>query len=122
MRTTRGTGANPDEAAHVTLQHGAGLQPVKEATSPTGQPVPAAPVKPGIETVRRTVTGNDLLKITREGREIAQIPIAVIPDRPPAVDLAEARAETASPERQSPAAFVSPSRSTTITASPRARW
>jgi uncharacterized protein (TIGR02302 family) len=102
VRTTRGTGSKPDEAAHVTLQHGAGLEPVKEATAPTGQPAPAAQAKPGIETVRRSVTGNDLLKIIREGREIAQIPIAVIPDRPPAVELAEARAESASPERQSP--------------------
>ncbi|MCA3634867.1 MAG: TIGR02302 family protein, partial [Methylobacterium sp.] len=91
----------PDEAAHVTLQHGTGLEPVKEATSPTGQPVPQMNARPGVETIRRALVGNDLLKIIRDGREIAQIPIAVIPDRPPAADLSEARAESASPERQS---------------------
>jgi uncharacterized protein (TIGR02302 family) len=102
VRTTRGTGSKPDEAAHVTLQHGAGLEPVKEATSPAGQPVPQTNARPGVESVRRALVGNDLLKIIRGGREIAQIPIAVIPDRPPAADLGEARAESASPERQSP--------------------
>jgi uncharacterized protein (TIGR02302 family) len=98
VRMTSGTGIRPEDAARVTLQHGPGLEAVKEA-APTGQPALA---KPGIETLRRTVAGNDVLKISREGREIAQIPIAVIPDRPPAVELAEARAESASPERQSP--------------------
>ncbi|MCA3597985.1 MAG: TIGR02302 family protein [Methylobacterium sp.] len=102
VRTTRGTGTKPDEAAHVTLQHGTGLEPVKEATSPAGQPVPPPNARPGVETLRRTITGSDLLKIIRDGREIAQIPIAVIPDRPPAVDSFEATAESASPERQSP--------------------
>ncbi|MFY8157082.1 MAG: TIGR02302 family protein [Rhabdaerophilum sp.] len=102
VRTTRGTGPKPDEAAHVTLQHGTGLEPVKEATSPTGQPVPQMNARPGVETIRRALVGNDLLKIIRDGREIAQIPIAVIPDRPPAVDSFEATAESASPERQSP--------------------
>ncbi|MCA3636384.1 MAG: DUF4175 family protein, partial [Methylobacterium sp.] len=102
VRTTRGTGPKPDETAHVTLQHGTGLEPVKEATSPTGQPVPPPNARPGVETIRRALAGNDLLKIIRDGREIAQIPIAVIPDRPPAVDSFEATAESASPERQSP--------------------
>ncbi|MCA3599558.1 MAG: TIGR02302 family protein [Methylobacterium sp.] len=102
VRTTRGTGTKPDEAAHVTLQHGTGLEPVKEATSPAGQPVPPPNARPGVETLRRTITGSDLLKIIRDGREIAQIPVAVIPDRPPAVDSFEATAESASPERQSP--------------------
>ena len=102
VRTTRGAGSKPDEAAHVTLQHGAGLEPVTEQRLPTGQPVPPMNARPGVETIRRALVGNDLLKIIRGGREIAQIPIAVIPDRPPAADLSEARAESASPERQSP--------------------
>lgn len=102
VRTTRGTGPKPDEAAHVTLQHGAGLEPVTEQRLPTDQPVPQMNARPGVETIRRALVGNDLLKIIRGGREIAQIPIAVIPDRPPAADLSEARAESASPERQSP--------------------
>lgn len=102
VRTTRGAGSKPDEAAHVTLQHGAGLEPVTEQRLPTDQPVPPMNARPGVETIRRALVGNDLLKIIRGGREIAQIPIAVIPDRPPAADLSEARAESASPERQSP--------------------
>ncbi|PPD15656.1 MAG: TIGR02302 family protein [Methylobacterium sp.] len=102
VRTTRSNGASPDASGPVMLQHGAGLEPVKEASAPAGQPEPNPAARPAIETLRRTITGNDLLTITRDGRTLAQIPLAVIPDRPPVVELTEARAESASAERQAP--------------------
>ena len=97
----RSTAAGGEKAAEgkppaVTVAHGAGLTPVVEdKASPS-------PAKPGVELVRRVINGDDVVKISREGREIASIPLSIIPDLPPKAVLNDVKAEPASPERQNP--------------------
>ncbi|MGL5448714.1 MAG: TIGR02302 family protein, partial [Rhabdaerophilum sp.] len=99
IRSTAGGQKAGEKPPVITLSHGAGLQEQKADAAP-----PAQPAKPGpaVELIRRQVTGNDLVRIHRDGKEIATIPIAVIPDLPPNVELSDAKAEAAAPERQSP--------------------
>lgn len=99
VRSTAGGQKPGDKPPVITLSHGSGLQEPKTEAS---TPAKAAQAGPAVELIRRQVTGNDLVRISRDGKEIATIPIAVIPDLPPSVDLSEAKSEPNSPERQAP--------------------
>jgi uncharacterized protein (TIGR02302 family) len=99
IRSTAGGQKPGEKPPQITLAHGAGLEELKtEANAP---PRPAQP-GPAVELIRRQVIGNDIVRISRGGREVATIPLAVIPDLPPKVELAEAKSEPATPERQGP--------------------
>lgn len=99
IRSTAGGQKPGEKSPQITLAHGSGLEEVKSEAS-----APSKPAQPGpaVELIRRQVIGNDLVRISRDGREIATIPLAVIPDLPPKAELAEAKSEPASPERQGP--------------------
>ncbi|CAN1550227.1 aProt_lowcomp, TIGR02302 family protein [Rhabdaerophilaceae bacterium] len=86
-----------NQPASVTLAHGAGLLAIDDDKTS-----PAAPRKPGVELIRRRISGDDVAKISRDGRELVAIPLSIIPDLPPNATLNEAKAESASPERQNP--------------------
>jgi uncharacterized protein (TIGR02302 family) len=99
IRATAGGQKPGEKPPQITLAHGAGLEEMKtEANAP---PRPAQP-GPAVELIRRQVIGNDIVRISRDGREVATIPLAVIPDLPPKAELAEAKSEPATPERQGP--------------------
>lgn len=99
VRSTAGEQKPGEKPPVITLSHGSGLQEQKAEAS---APAKAAQPGPAVELIRRQVTGDDLVRISRDGKEIATIPIAVIPDLPPNAELGEAKSEPNSPERQAP--------------------
>lgn len=86
----------------MALQHNAGLvEPENRAAEADKKPV-AAPERPGVTTLRRVIKADSPVSLLRDGREVTAFKLAVIPDLPPKAVLKEAKAEAASPERQSP--------------------
>ena len=94
--TPRVEGKEP-AAAKIELSDAAGLEAPKTD--------PAAPVErkqAGVALERRIIRADSAVKVLRDGREVAQYRFAVIPDLAPKVTLKEVKAESASPERQTP--------------------
>jgi uncharacterized protein (TIGR02302 family) len=93
-------GASEQPSSSLSLAHGAGL----EAIEGEANAAPRAGAQPGaqVETMRRRIKADDVVRILREGREVAGFALSVIPDLAPKAELTQVRAESASPERQNP--------------------
>lgn len=88
----------------ITLRAGAGLVEPPAAKPAEGAPPRAAAVEqPGVTTIKRLIQADSTASIERDGREVAAFRFAIIPDNPPVATITDARAETASAERQTPA-------------------
>ncbi|KAF0227092.1 MAG: hypothetical protein FD175_2854 [Beijerinckiaceae bacterium] len=85
-------------AAKIDLSHGAGLEIPKEA----GDAAPGDRSRIGVTLTKRVIRADSIVKVLRDGRDVAQYRLAVIPDLPPKVTLSEIRSEPASAERQTP--------------------
>lgn len=94
--TPRVEGAEP-AAARLELSAASGLEAVKldPAAAPERRPA-------GVSLERRIVKGDSLVKVLRDGREVAQYRLSVIPDLPPGVTLKDVKIEAPVPDKQSP--------------------
>ena len=101
--TIRSTSAQGTKAVALALEHGAGLTdaPTSAAKAEDATATPK-PEQPGITTLRRILRANSVLKVQRNGKNVAAYQLDVIPDLPPQAHLDAVRASPASAERQTP--------------------
>ena len=94
--TPRVEGSEPT-ASKLELSAASGLESVKvdPAAAPERRPA-------GVSLERRIVKGDSLVKVLRDGREVAQYRLSVIPDLAPGVTLKDVKIEAPVPDKQSP--------------------
>lgn len=83
----------------LVLEAKSGLNPIVEEKKAEENAPPAAPAKRGIAIEKRIVAGDSVVNIRKDGQNLGQFTLAVIPDLAPKVVLSEARAETPSPDQ-----------------------
>lgn len=90
-------------APMIVLQHGAGLEipkvevPKAEVAANVAEKRPVAPT--GVALERRVLRGDGIVRILQNEGEVAAYSLIAIPDLAPKVTLKEAKAESASPDR-----------------------
>ena len=101
IRSTAPRGAKGEApVARLDIAAASGLEIPKDEPAEAKPGATKAPA--GVSLEKRIIRGDALVKVSRDGREIAQYRLAVIPDLPPGVMLKDVKVEAPAPDKQSP--------------------